>query len=234
MHIRTISKKDGTKSYRAIIKTGSKELGKTFAKKLHAKQWATRIEHDAGLSVALGCQGVTTTFGQLVNDYETADRTEWNALPENQVQFWVDHIGSKTKLIEIRKSNIRAGIDKKRATQSRKGLPVTASTLNNYLATMRTLWRFASNKYDSISREFISDLKPRRVNNARKRFLTKDEHADLLIACGASRSCRPARSKTEWQRSAGGRTRSTSATGEDPRRARAHEPGTAAGLRPTP
>ncbi|MCP4335565.1 MAG: hypothetical protein GY785_23190 [Gammaproteobacteria bacterium] len=107
MHIRTITKKDGSKSYRAIIKTGDKELGKTFTKKLHAKQWATRIEQDAGLSIALGCQGVTTTFGQLAKDYETADRADWSVLPENQVQFWLDHIGANTKLIEIRKSQIR-------------------------------------------------------------------------------------------------------------------------------
>ena len=136
MHIRTITKQDGSKSYRAIIKTGNKELGITFTKKLHAKQWATRMEHDAGLSVALGCQGVTTIFAQLVNDYKSTSRPGWKTLPDNQVQFWVDHIGSKTKLIEIRKVDINDGVDKKRATKGRGGLPVTASTLNNYLATI--------------------------------------------------------------------------------------------------
>ncbi len=96
-HVRTIKRKDGTKSYRAIIKSGGKEFGKTFPKRTLANQWAARIVHDAGLTAAHGCPGAIKTLQDIVNEHANANRDEWSALPESQTRFWLDHLGAKTK-----------------------------------------------------------------------------------------------------------------------------------------
>lgn len=191
-HIRTICRKSGM-SYKAIVKRGLTVKTKTFRTKCDARAWANRVEADIALMTAYGSAGASVTLDQLIDEYKRSDRPQ---LPQSHFNFWLEHLGTKTKLLDITPAHVAAGIEK-RASQpavrwmgkGRKPRNLGAckpATVNRYRTTLGVLFKYAIKVKCYLTENPVYKTATKTENNKRIRFLSNDEREALLKTCRAS------------------------------------------------
>jgi len=193
--IQKLTRKSGT-VYRVFIRhKGSKTISKVFKSKKLARDYANRIESDLAESLVYGnTHYMRMQLSELIERYmERYDGV--NARDRRaQLNAWLSLIGDRY-LPEITKYDVRQGIDRlakgkvKRGDGRNKSIETkktrSNSTLNRYKATLSALLQFACDEYD-LPVNVARQVRARRENDGRVRFLSEQERSALLSACKQS------------------------------------------------
>lgn len=179
-------------TYRAFIRRkGFASKSKVFSSKAQAREWLRNEEADTVL-VKAG-KGYGTTFADIIEAFTKAPPTRgtkfWHP---SQLEFWKDEFG-EMKVGEISRGEINAAVAKLQqkpamrrtidGAMKEQGRPISASTVNRYLATLSSVLNFC------INREII-DIHPLKAgkvrklkeNPGRRRILSTEEEQKLYAA----------------------------------------------------
>lgn len=182
--------------YRAHIRrTGFKSQSKSFRTRTEAKEWLRNNE--ATVLLEKKSKGAGTTFAKLAELFAVAPPMKgtryWDA---GHLDFWIEQLG-KLHLNEVTHGEINAAVA---VLQARPAMRATASgpkptgkllspaTINRHLATLSAVMNFAL-KRGMIEAHPMKAGKVEKLTegNGRKRVLSDEEVARLLVAAEGSR-----------------------------------------------
>lgn len=190
-----VSRKSGY-AYKAHIRLrGEKPFSQTFKLKKDAIAWATRIERDIDEARAYGNRALRNmTLADLIearfNDSPIKDKSAISNL-----KWWKREYGNM-RLLDIDRMVIREAIAKLMAGDATRGngkgkaksigRKRAPATVNRYKAALSSVFEFGRMKYD-LPNNPCREVKALQENNARIRFLSKEEREALLTACKESK-----------------------------------------------
>ena len=181
------------KVFRAYVRRkGYASKSKVCATEREAKEWLRENDGSANL------QRVTSgkTLNSVIDDFIEAPPTKgtryWSA---SHLDFWREQLGAM-KVAEISRGDINGAKSTLQARPALKGTSLgpkvtdqklTPATINRYLASLSSVFNFA------LDRELIEShpmkggkVKKLTEGSGRRRILTADEQAALLVAAKAS------------------------------------------------
>ena len=174
--IRKVPLKSGGVSYRAIIKSGGRQVAsKNFSRRRDAAQWAARIEGDRERMAALGNPDGARTFGSVAALVISSPAKDLSR--DLRIRWWVKRIGGEAigriETAELRRN--LAEYAKDHAPASTNRLKAAASSVFRY--AQREGWVTANPAH-----QLPHQTEPR----GRVRWLEPEERRRLLAACDAS------------------------------------------------
>ena len=177
--IQKVSNKNGTVSYRAIIRLkGTKPVSKTFRTKRLAQQYARRLEGDRELLAATGSNPVRgMCLYDLIAEYLT-QYTKKDKIILYRLAWWSAHYG------HLMLDTVDAGVIRKglaNLEESGRQSP----TLNRYRTNLSSVFRYGKEKYNLKTNPCL-EVEPGSENKGRVRYLSLEEKAALLQACKES------------------------------------------------
>lgn len=171
---------------RRVVNGATVTRDKTLPTLTDAKQWARRVEaeldkQDAGLVTEASRHTLTDAFERYERDVlpELADETRRKY--HHHLQHWRDTLGA-VRLSEL----APARLDEARDALLASGK--SAATTNRYLATLGSVLTAAVERWHWIERSPLRAVAKPPEARGRTRFLSRDEVARLLTACGVSTS----------------------------------------------
>ena len=170
----------GKSQWRARVRCGGQSIGKTFASRDAAEQWATKTEEEIGKGMySSRVEAESTTLSEALDRY-LAEVTPQKRRPENEAGFvrrWKARPLAQRILATIRGKDIATYI------QERRNDGVGANTIRLELALLSHLFNVARKEWgmESLTNPVELARKPR-LPPGRDRRLVGDEEARLLAA----------------------------------------------------
>ena len=183
---------DGSVSYRVQVrKRGYPTQTATFKRKTDAKKWAgsveSAIEERRYRNVA---QAKRHTVGELIQKY-VADylprKPRSEVVQRQQLRWWQDRIGSLT-LADLTPDVIAEHRDKLAKSETRTGSPYSPASVNRYLAALSHVLTIGVKELRWLPDNPMLDVSKLKEPRGRDRYLSEEERASLLKACGESDS----------------------------------------------
>ncbi len=194
-------------SYRAQVRVkGRPSESETFPSRKEAQAWAASIE----TAIREGrhfphAAAKRTSFDALAKDYIEAVVAEFDekerATRTRQLQWWAKQF-SGLALAEITADAVSKGRDACAAETFTRGKPHkdkktgeliaptayrrSGATVNRYIGTLSHLFTFAVKERRLMDRNPVGDIRRKKEPRGRTRFLSDEERAALLDACGRS------------------------------------------------
>jgi len=162
-----------------IRRKNSKIISKTFATRKLAQQFASRLESDKQTLLAFG--GLTTSnilFSNLVARYLSEGYKGTRPKEqESKVNYWLETLNDKP-VAEITSTEINNALS---------ALPnhLSNATVNRYKAAISVVFSFACREYGLLNNP-VKNIRSKRENNERIRFLSDNERTRLFESCKAS------------------------------------------------
>jgi integrase len=202
-----VSPLTGEASYRAQVRVkGRQSESATFSTRKKAETWAKALES----AIEDGrhfphAKARRTSFDALAEDYVKTVLPEFDetqrAARTRQLTWWAKQF-SGLAIAEVTAEAISKGRDACAAETFTKGKPRkdpktgemiapkaykrTGATVNRYIATLSHLLSFAVRERRLLDRNPVSDISRKKESRGRTRFLSDEERAGLLKACGDS------------------------------------------------
>jgi integrase len=186
--IRKQKHRDGTASYRAVIRLkGFAPASATFARLTDARDWASATENDMKSGRYFGT-AKTKTLADLLNMYEESPVRQlksWSGL-KSYLEWWRAKAGND-QLSEITAFRIAAWRDELLASKKQRGEGIlSAATVNRTLAALSSALSYAVKELEWLERNPCQRVKKPRESAGRIRFLNESELQDLIKALRAS------------------------------------------------
>lgn len=197
----------GAVSYRAQVRRrGRSAESATFPSRKEAAEWAasleTAIRENRHFPHAAARR---TSFDALCEDYVRTVLADFDdtqrAARERQLKWWAVRFAglSLAEVTPDRISKARDALAAETFTRGKarkhpksgemvapKQFKRTGSTVNRFLATLSHAFSFAVKERRLVDRNPVADIRRKAEPRGRTRFLSDDERAELLKACGAS------------------------------------------------
>lgn len=176
--IQILSRKTG-KSYRVQFMRNGNRVSKVFSRKKDAEQFLAQITVSDELADALTNVTLTsTTLQQAIHEYLEQYKGRDKSVPQ-RLSWWSKHLGDKT-LNKINRLRIKNAISILEAEGK------APATLNRYKAALSAVFAYMCDRYDLKVNPCL-EVKQKREDNARTRFLSTDELARLMVASKTSK-----------------------------------------------
>ncbi|MFM1700383.1 tyrosine-type recombinase/integrase [Aeromonas salmonicida] len=176
--IQVLTRKTG-KSYRVQFMRNGNRVSKVFTRKKDAEQFLAQITVSDELADALTNVTLTsTTIQQAINEYLEQHKGRDKSVPQ-RLSWWAEHIGDKT-LNKVNRQRIRNAIS---ILEVEGKAP---ATLNRYKAALSAVFVHMCDRYDLKVNPCL-EVKQKREDNARTRYLSVDELPRLMKATKTSK-----------------------------------------------
>lgn len=170
--------KRGT-SYRVEFMRCGKRISKTFPNRKDAEVFAAKAALNDDSVLALAHVTLNTmTLAAAIDEYLEQHTGRDKSVPQ-RLSFWRGRLGSLT-LAKVSKDKVR---------QALKALELEGkqdATNNRYKAALSAVFKYLNDNYD-VAQNPCREIRQRKEDNARDRYLSDDERVRLLDACKASR-----------------------------------------------
>ena len=176
--IQVLSRKTG-KSYRVQFMRNGNRVSKVFTRKKDAEQFLAQITVSDELADALTNVTLTsTTLQQAIREYLEQHKGRDKSVPQ-RLGWWAEHIGDKTlnKVNRLRVKNALAILEAEGKAPA---------TLNRYKAALSAVFAYMCDRHDLKVNPCL-EVKQKREDNARTRFLSADELDRLMKATKSSK-----------------------------------------------
>jgi integrase len=204
---RIVSPLTGDVSYRAQVRVkGRAAESSTFSSRQKAEAWAKSLESaiEDGRHFPHAAAR-RTSFDALCEDYAKSILGDFDATQRaartRQLEWWSKQFAGLT-VAELTADRISKARDACAVETFTRGKPRkdrktgqmippkeyrrTGATVNRYMATLSHALSFAVKERRLLDRNPVSDISRKKESRGRTRFLTDDERAALLDACGKS------------------------------------------------
>ncbi len=176
--IQVLTRKTG-KSYRVQFMRNGNRVSKVFTRKKDAEQFLAQITVSEELADALTNVTLTsTTIQQAIHEYLEQHKGRDKSVPQ-RLGWWAEHLGDKT-LNKVNRQRIKNAISILEAEGK------APATLNRYKAALSAVFAYMCDRYDLKVNPCL-EVKQKREDNARTRFLSADELARLMKATKSSK-----------------------------------------------
>ncbi|MBJ7582636.1 tyrosine-type recombinase/integrase [Aeromonas veronii] len=177
-NVRTINGKRG-KTYRVQMMRNGQKIDRTFQKKKDAEQFLARITTFEDLADALTSVALTTSLfhevaKQFLDQYQGRDRSAIQ-----RVGWWADRLGDKP-VGKITRQHVKDGLNSLLNDEKAQ------ATVNRYQAALSAVFAWFNDEHDTKHNP-AREVRQQTEDNARTRFLSDDEIANLLNAAQASK-----------------------------------------------
>ena len=177
--------RNGTTVFYARVRLrGSKQVGKTFTRRIDAKLWIAETERSMLTGQFLEADEarkhtVAETIERYLADYQ-ADSNR-----RSQLMMWKKEIGHLF-LAALTRVVIGDSIAKWKRETNERGETRGAAILNRYLSTISVVLTAASHDWGWMAHNPARDVRRQKEPRGRMRFLSEDERARLIDACATS------------------------------------------------
>jgi len=175
----TIQTRKGSKgiTYRVEFMRDGKRISKSFKLKKEAQKFSASVLVDDNFAHSLTNHTLNTLkFSDALSQFIEQDKgTDLSKI--QRLNFWLGNFNDKF-VGKVTRQQVRAELK----TLSKTKAP---ATLNRYKAALSSLYRFLSDEYE-IDHNPTKGIRQFAENNARTRFLSKEELPRLLKACKGS------------------------------------------------
>lgn len=189
--IRTLTKKNGKKTYHAEIRIkGYEPMRATFDRLTDAKVWVAKYESDMKLGKKIKkAESSRHTLTELIDRYienELPQRQSDQAKFKMQLNWWKDKIG-KYMLSDITPSLLSKYKDilaTEPSSKAQKGRTTrSGATVNRYMACLSIVLTKAVKEWEWLDENPMFKVSKKQETRGRVRYLTEDEKARLLKEC---------------------------------------------------
>lgn len=180
--------KDGTKSYRAMVRLLGISETKTFPRKTEAKRWAQDKESDIRNRRYFNTsEAEKHTFGEMIDRYmrDILPHLKSGRTRAHQLQWWKCQLG-KRSLADITPALIAEYRDRLAREGGRYGKKPSPATIVRYLAALSAVYSEAEKEWGWVTASPMSKVSKPKEPRGRVRFLCDDEKTALLDACKQS------------------------------------------------
>jgi len=176
--IQVLTRKSG-KSYRVQFMRNGNRVSKVFPRKKDAEQFLAQITVSVELADALtNVTLTTTTIQQAIDEYLEQHKGRDKSVPQ-RLSWWSKHLGDKT-LNKINRLRVKNAISILEAEGK------APATLNRYKAALSAVFVYLCERYDLKVNPCL-EVRQKREDNARTRFLSTEELNRLMTAAKASK-----------------------------------------------
>jgi len=178
-YIQKVQRKKGV-TYRVFIRPpGLKPITKTFATRREAVRFVIKLDDDSRQIQDLQQNKHKTPLSKVIDDYlVNGYKGQRPKEEEYKLNYWKSQIGRK-QIAEISRSDI---------SDSLSNLPshLSNATVNRYKAAISVVFTYAYRYYNLLDNP-VKSIPSRPENNARIRYLSKDERVLLFKATKESK-----------------------------------------------
>ena len=163
-------------AYRVLIRqANTKAITKTFDTKKLAIQFINSIENDRHRLMSYNNTKLQTRLSVVIDKYLSNEYKGLRLKDEKRkLDFWTNHLGSKS-IRDVLKSDIST-------TLSYLPSHLSNATINRYKAAISVVFSYAIREYD-LANNPVLQVRSKRENNERIRFLSEEERTRLFEAC---------------------------------------------------
>lgn len=182
--------KDGTKSYRAMVRLLGVTESKTFPRKTDAKRWAQDKESDIrNRRYFSTAEAEKHTFGEMIDRYmlEVMPQLKSARTRKYQLEWWREQLG-KRLLADVTPSLIAEYRDRLAREGGRYGKKPSPATVVRYLAALSAVYTEAVKEWGWLDSSPMAKVTKPKEPRGRVRFLSEAEKKALLDACKASKN----------------------------------------------
>jgi integrase len=186
-YIRERNLKNGGVRYQAEIRLkGHRTRTAVFDRKTDAKNWIQKEEAD----IRCGRQQ-TYSIGKKHSFKEAVDRyfkeQSVSVVKRGHLLWWQKELGHHY-LQDVRPAIIVEKKQKLLSEPNEKGVIRKGSTCNRFLATLSHLMNLCHKQWEWVSENPVKRISREKESRERTRFLSRDEHDRLLVACKKSKN----------------------------------------------
>ena len=186
--------KDGQRAFQVIIRLkGHPTVTETFKRKTDAKKWAQQTEAEIRQGRYFPkAEARKRTVSDMIDRYiksslERNNKPEQRSHIKHMLEWWKSQIGVRF-IADVTPSMVSKCRDELSTLPSARNKPMADATVNHYLIALSKVFNAALSDWGWLDESPMSHVKKFKLDNARDRFLTKDERSKLLQACKQS-SC---------------------------------------------
>ena len=182
---------DGSVAYRVRVRLkGYPTQTATFARLTDAKRWEQQTE----AAIREGRHFRTSkakkrTLAELIDKYteEVLDRKTSSTVNQRlYLKYWKDEIGGRV-LADVTPALITEYRNKLVGRENDYGRAIGAVTANRYTTALGHVFTIAVNEWEWLEHNPVRRISKFKESRGRVRFLSDDERAALLAACGKSK-----------------------------------------------
>lgn len=180
--------KDGSTSYRAMVRLLGITESKTFPRKTDAKNWAQDKESDIRNRRYFNhSEAEKHTLGEMIDRYtvEVLPTLKSARSRKHQLEWWKEQLG-KRLIADVTPALIAEYRDKLTREGGRYGKLLSPATVVRYLAALSAAYTVAVKEWGWVDASPMSKVSKPKEPRGRVRFLSEDEKAALLKACKES------------------------------------------------
>ncbi len=179
-----ISSKNAITFRARFRRTGLPDLIKTFADAKTAQKWLNEQQRNLDLGVYLpNALAAKKTFADAIARYYKEELPKKGNDARNRqhhLDWWNFHLGTYP-LSQVRPSVIKETIAILETEESAKKIKRAPGTVVRYIASLSHLLSTAYKEWEWIPENPVSKISKPSLSNARQRYLSREEHAALLV-----------------------------------------------------
>ena len=174
--IQKIVRKKGVVYRVQIRRKNSKIISKTFATRKLAQQFASRLESDEQTLLAFGELTKTDILlSELIMQYLCEEyKGRRPKEQKSKLSYWLETLDNKP-IVEITTTDISSALSNLSSSFSN-------ATINRYKAAISVVFSYACREYGLLNNP-VKNIRSKRENNERIRFLSEEERTRLFEAC---------------------------------------------------